>query len=225
MQIVYVREEIPESFDKAIFLAGPTPRSADVKSWRPEALRILEDGGYNGIVFVPEGRDEKREGDYISQVDWEERCLNMADCILFWVPREIKTMPALTTNIEWGAWCDSGKAVFGAPPDAVKVSYQKLYADKFQVPAAATLKDTIDNAVKMVGNGALRVGGEREVPLYIWNTSHFKNWYNAQKQAGNRLDGAKVAWTFRVGPQRNFVFLWALHVNVYIAKEDRNKTN
>lgn len=33
--------------DSSVFLAGPTPRSIDVASWRPDALVILEDLGYN----------------------------------------------------------------------------------------------------------------------------------------------------------------------------------
>ncbi|MEK7120251.1 MAG: NUDIX hydrolase, partial [Patescibacteria group bacterium] len=109
--------------------------------------------------------------------------------------------------------------------EAINIRYQEYYACKFQVPIANTLEETIKNALEMIGEGALRTGGERDVPLYIWRTSHFQNWYQAQKSAGNRLDGAKVEWTFRVGPKRGFVFFWILHVNVYITKENRNKTN
>ncbi len=224
VQVVYAKEETPKSITKSIFLAGPTPRSKDVRSWRPEAIRLLEKNGYDGVIFSPEDRSGKWKGSYIDQVEWEEKCLNMADCIAFWLPREIDTMPAFTTNIEWGVWMDSGKVVFGAPNNAVKVRYQKYYAKKLKIPTANTLQDTIINAITMVGDGALRTAGEREVPVYIWNTEHFQRWYNSQKQAGNRLDGARVKWTSRVGPQRT-IFLWVLYVNVHIACEGRNKTN
>jgi len=225
MQVIYAKEEVPESFAKAVFLAGPTPRSKDVESWRLEAIRLLEEAGYDGVVFSPEDRSSEWKGDYTDQVEWEEKCLHLADCILFWIPRELNTMPAFTTNTEWGVWMDSGKVVFGVPNNAAKVNYQKYYAEKLKVPAANTLQDTVANAIAMIGDGALRTAGECEVPIYIWNTPHFQQWYNSQKQAGNRLDGARVEWTFRIGPQRDFVFLWALHVNIYIAREDRNKTN
>lgn len=225
MIVVYTREAPPESFNKAIFLAGPTPRSKRTASWRPEALRLLEELGYDGVVFVPDPIDGEWKHDYIDQVEWEEQCLHMADCILFWVPRELKKMPAFTTNTEWGVWQNSGKVVFGAPPNAVKVRYQHYYATKLKVPTADTLQETVQAAIDLIGEGVLRTGGEREVPLYIWKTPHFQQWYAAQKQAGNRLDGARVEWTFRVGPQRSFVFLWALHVNIFIASEGRNKTN
>jgi len=224
MQVIYAKEEIPESFTKTIFLAGPTPRSKDVRSWRPEAIRLLKESDYDGVIFSPEDRDSEWKGDYIDQVEWEEKCLNMADCILFWLPREIDTMPAFTTNIEWGVWMNSGKVVFGAPDNAVKVRYQRYYAEKLKIPIANTLQNTVVNAITMVGNGALRTIGEREVPIHIWNTEHFQQWYNSLKQAGNRLDGARVEWASRVGPQR-IVFLWVLHVNIYITCENRNKTN
>mgnify|MGYP001602728529 CR=1 FL=1 len=134
-------------------------------------------------------------------------------------------MPALTTNTEWGVWQNSGKVVFGAPSDAAKVRYQRYYAEKLQVPHFTSLEDTVRAALGFVGEGSLRSNGEREVPLYIWKTPHFQQWLTAQKQAGNRLDGAKVEWTFRVGPKRNFIFFYALHVDVHIASEGRNKTN
>lgn len=61
MQIVYAQETPPKSFTRAIFLAGPTPRSADTQSWRPEAVRLLQESGYDSIVFVPEPRNGKWE--------------------------------------------------------------------------------------------------------------------------------------------------------------------
>lgn len=224
MQVVYAKEPVPEKITKSVFLAGPTPRSNNVQSWRPEAIRYFEEFGYDGVIFIPESRNEFY-GDYIDQIDWEEKCLQIADCILFWIPRDMTTMPALTTNNEWGVWCDSGKVVLGAPTTAVKVRYQKHYAQQLKVPFSDSLIDTVKSAINMVGKGAERIGGEKKVPLYIWNTPHFQNWYQAQKKAGNRLDGAKVVWTFRVGPECKFVFFWALHVDIYISSEKRHKTN
>lgn len=231
MKIVYTGEPAPAEFAKSLFLAGPTPRSEETPSWRPEALRLLEKAGYDGVVFVPEFRDGVAKPDlyndenYQKQIEWEDRCLNMADCILFWVPRNMATMPALTTNIEWGSWCASGKAVFGAPEEAENVRYMQYYAGKLKVPSANSLKETVDLAVAAIGEGETRTDGEREVPAYIWKSPYFQQWYKTQKTAGNRLCGAKVEWTFRVGPKKNLVFLWALHVDVYIASECRHKTN
>lgn len=225
MILVYSGENAPQEMRKSIFLAGPTPREVSVKSWRPEAIEILRRLNYDGVVFVPEFRNGGQVICYDGQVEWEERYLNMADCILFWIPRDMKTMPALTTNTEWGVWCDSGKVVFGAPDNAEKVDYQRYYAQKLLVPASNNLEDTIRFAIEMVGDGALRICAEREVPIYIWKNESFQKWYGALKRAGNKLDGARVKWVCRVGKNRQTIFCWALHVNVYIAEESRNKVN
>ena len=230
MTIVYVREEQPQSWEKAIFLTGPTPVTNDVASWRKEALQLLQQKGYDGVVFVPENRPDTQgnvlhEIDYAHLVEWEERCLHLADAIVVWVPRDRETLPGLTTNDEWGVWKDSGKVVFGAPEHAWKTRYLRYYADKLGVPSSTTLAGTITRALEQLGDGALRTGGEREVPLLVWRTPHFTQWYGNLKAAGNVLEHARVVWTFRVGPNRNFVFFWALHAEVFITAEQRSKTN
>ncbi len=232
MEIVYAGEDMPEKVTKSIFLAGPTPRNrTEVESWRPDALQVLNDIGYDGVVFVPELREAKEGHDYDTQVEWEEKYLNIADCIVFWVPRDLSydsngfpKMAALTTNVEWGFWVDSGKVVLGYPEDAEKIGYLKYYADKCQVPVAETLTETLENAMEILGEGDVREGGARYVPLFIWKLDSFQNWYQAQTNAGNKLIDARVLYNFRPG-YKKFVFLWILKVNIWIASEDRNKTN
>lgn len=225
MQVIHAHESPPDALTRSIFLAGPTPRDADIASWRPEALRLLAEAGFDGVVFVPEPRDGSWARDYQGQVEWEETHLQMADVVLFWVPRELRSMPAFTTNDEWGAYKHTGKVVFGAPPGAEKIRYQQYYADKLRVPGGDSLAVTVAAALELVGQGAARRGGERSVPLHVWRTAAFQAWYAAQRAAGHRLDGARLEWLCRSGPGRRWLFLWALRVNVHIPAEGRNKTS
>jgi len=147
---VYYADQEPPSVSGGIFLAGPTPRSADVNSWRPQAIKALQGLGFEGSVFVPEQSDGEWKNSYIDQIEWEERCLSIASVIAFWVPRDIKNgMPAFTTNDEWGFWKSSGKVVWGSPNGADKVRYQLYYAEKYGVPISDTLEGTMKNAIDL----------------------------------------------------------------------------
>ena len=234
MDIVYAGEEAPQIIRKSIFLAGPTPREPNFllsspPSWRPTALKWLAQNGFeDGTVFVPEPNPKRGKWeDYSDQIEWEEKHLHMADCIVFWVPREMQRMPGMTTNVEFGRWYESGKVVLGSPIGVPKMRYLEYYAHKFHAWIGYTLEETLRYAVlNHIGLVAIpRTGGEREVPLHIWRTPSFQKWYKAQKDAGNRLDGARVVWTFRVGPLKDIVFFWALHVDVFITKENRHNEN
>jgi len=223
MHIIYAKESFPNRVTKSLFLAGPTPRDKSNPSWRPEALKALEAYGYDGHVFVPEPRGGDFRGSYDDQIEWEEEGLNRADIALFWIPRDMATMPALTTNDEWGVWKGSGKAVLGCPDEATRVRYQQHYAKKLGVPVEKRLQSTLLTAIDQMGNGAEREGGECCVPLYLWNTPSFQSWYQAQKKAGNRLDGGRVVWTGPAGKRKPF--FWAFHANIHVQAEGRNKSN
>lgn len=226
MQVVYVPDQPPRSYSKSIFLAGPSPRPGQPESlnWRPEALATLERLGFDGVVFVPLPENGDWRHGYDSQIGWELQNLDRADQIVFWVPRSA-ALPALTTNIEYGRFFDSGRAVLGYPEDAPNMRYLALTGKDESVPVAHTLEETLQEAIKRIGNGATRTAGERDVPLNIWRLPHFQGWYRSQTGAGNRLDGAKVLWTFRVGPGKSYTFGFILHVNVFIQAEKRNKIN
>jgi len=123
IKFVYAGEEPPGEWDGSIFLAGPTPRSADVASWRPDAIAEIERQNTVGllVVFVPEARDGTRYPAYDDQIAWEERWLDAADTILFWIPRDMSRLPGLTTNVEFGRYESSGRVVLGAPDKAEHV--------------------------------------------------------------------------------------------------------
>jgi hypothetical protein len=108
---------------KSIFLAGPTPRSRAVRSWRPEALSILESLNFAHTVLVPERKHRSLKFDYMKQVEWEYAGLEGCSLIVFWVPRDIETLPGFTTNVEFGRYVDSGRILYGRPNNAKKIKY------------------------------------------------------------------------------------------------------
>lgn len=223
MQVVYARQPMPASFSRTVFLAGPTPREPSVASWRPAAIECLARAGYDGVVFVPEPEDGRWPGEYDGQVEWETEALGMSDAICCWVPRDLATMPGFTTNVEFGLWAHSGKLVLGAPPTAAKLAYLLATAERLHVGSFSTLADTVAASVELAGPAAERHGGERCVPAAVWATESFRSWYDAQRGAGNRLEAARLEWSYRVGPGRRRVFLWALHATMAVAAEHRTK--
>jgi hypothetical protein len=102
------------------------------------------------VVFVPEAREGGFDGGWSEQIAWEDACLNASDVIAFWIPRDLTTMPGLTTNVEWGRWESSGKVVLGAPPDAPRMRYLRHYAARYQVPTAESLEATLDAALALL---------------------------------------------------------------------------
>lgn len=225
MQIIYTGEEAPKTLSSSIFLAGPSPRGDQDGIWRDDARQILADLGYEGVVFNPEYRDgNPPEGlDYNGQVNWEKECLNLADVIVFWVPRDIEGgYLALTTNTEFGFWARSGKAILGFPPESDKNEYLAWLGKDNNVPVFHNLKETLEKALEIIGEGAQRTGGARHVPLFIWRTPMFQGWYRSQISAGNRLDDARVEWSFTL---KDRVFSWILWVKVWVGSEQRHKEN
>ncbi|MCT4612530.1 MAG: nucleoside 2-deoxyribosyltransferase domain-containing protein [Clostridia bacterium] len=158
MILKYAREELDrKAGTNAIFLAGPTPRKQEVESWRPKALEILKELGYEGTVYIPEDRDGTVKGDYLDQVEWEKEGLTDADVIVFWVPRELKGMPAFTTNVEFGYWANSGKIVYGRPLGAPKTKYLDwMYKTEYDNKEPySDLKETLKEAVNILEKSLL----------------------------------------------------------------------
>lgn len=224
--IVYAGNTPPESFSKSIFLIGPTPRKGSGVPWRMEMIKALEGAGYDGVIYVPEPEDGDWPNNYDEQVDWERQYINECDVIVAWVPRNIETMPAFTTNVEFGEALATGKLVYGRPDGAPKTRYlDSRYKSEWGKEPCSTMNAVAEAVVARIGEGAERTKGLRSVPLDIYRSLQFQSWYKTQSEAGNRLDGARVLWVKYVGPKKNFLFTYALHVNMWVESEQRHKSN
>ncbi len=228
MHPVYALEHLPDPCDASLFLAGPTPRDPVTPSWRPEALRLLADLGYTGAVIIPEARTGEWRHSYAELADWEVAMRARADLIVFWVPRELNAMPALTTNVEFGEDYDSCRCLYGRPPQASKCRYLDVRWEAISgCPAHDSLRALLAEAAALLGEGAPRRGAERDVPLAIWRSKPFADWYGALTAAGHALRGFQVRHMLPHGPRHPgsplFGFLaWAA---VAVAGEDRIKAN
>lgn len=155
MKIKYYENKPNNIQEKSIFLAGPSPRTKEVKSWRPEAIKILKELGFNGAVYVPENgkttilkTDEKT---YLKIFNWELFHLNKASLICFWVPRQMPDMPAFTTNVEFGYWIRSGKIRYGRPETAVKCKFLDcLYKRDCNLEPKTNLKELLKECVEVL---------------------------------------------------------------------------
>lgn len=227
MQIVYTCQSLPGTIVKSVFLAGPSLRKGQehLVSWRKKALSVLDALGYDGVVFVPESEDGNwDELDYKTVNDWETKCLAIADNIIFYINRDVEAgLLGLTTNDEFGFWKTSGKCILCTEPNADSVRYQETWAEKLKIPIYHDLYNGALHVIKLQGDGAERIDGERCVPLYIWEHPGFQSWYGNLRAAGNVLAEAKVEDVFLLPNGKVFSFrLWC---NIYIDAEKRYKNN
>jgi hypothetical protein len=158
LTLVYAGNRLPEG--ASVFLAGPTPRSDDVPSWRPGAVRELA-AQWRGpgplAVLIPEPPGGRRWPDYDDQAEWETIAREAATAILFWIPRDLRTLPGFTTNVEFGLDVTTGRAVLGCPPDCPdpeRNRYLIWLARRHGVPVTETLPATVACALALIAGSA-----------------------------------------------------------------------
>lgn len=155
--IVNFSNEPVNKSENSIFLAGPTSRVDTYnKSWRKEASEILKCLGFDGVVYVPEYKGEVfNKARLKEQVYWERDALEIAGCIVFWIPRDMKNgIPALTTNAEFGTYVQRkpSQISFGYPENADDMWYlswlYNLYLPNRTI--YHNLEDTLKNAMEIL---------------------------------------------------------------------------
>lgn len=221
-----------DTVTKTIFLAGPSPRfkAGDTVQphWRHTALAKLDELGYDGTVFIPCTEEEFKLGNtiqqdvnYDSQFEWEQTALHRADIIFFYVARTDE-FPGLTTNIEFGMFKESGRTIYARPDDAKSIRYLDMMAKKDGLEVY-DLEGGLNEALKRIGDGALRKGCECKVPLLFWKADQFQNWYISMKNQKNKLLNFEAKSVITVGEEHT-LFGFSAWVNIWIANEDREKS-
>ena len=144
-------DEVVLKGKKSIFLAGPTPREEKVASWRVDAVKKLEELGFDGVVFVPEYSTWVPKTNYVDQANWEREALTEATAIMFWIPRSLPDMPGFSTNVEFGYWLHSKKVIYGRPDGAPKTKYLDwLYKTDYNEEPYNDLDKLLENAVEII---------------------------------------------------------------------------
>ena len=144
-------DEVVLKGKKSIFLAGPTPREEKVASWRVDAVKKLEELGFDGVVFVPEYSTWVPKTNYVDQANWEREALTEATIILFWIPRSLPDMPGFSTNVEFGYWLHSKKVIYGRPDGAPKTKYLDwLYKTDYNEEPFNDLDKLLEYAVEII---------------------------------------------------------------------------
>ena len=151
--IINYSDKPVEKGKKSIFLAGPTPRDINIETWRKDAIKYLEELGFDGIVYVPELEHDDRTFNYDNQVWWEREALYNADIIVFWIPRDMKILPAMTTNVEFGYWLskNSDKVIYGRPNNSEKNRYLDwLYETETKRKPIDNLQELLREALSLL---------------------------------------------------------------------------
>ena len=144
-------DEVVLKGKKSILLAGPTPRGKEVASWRVEAVKKLEELGFDGVVFVPEYSTWIPKENYEGQANWEREALTEATIILFWIPRSLPDMPGFSTNVEFGYWMHSKKVIYGRPDGAPKTRYLDwLYRTDYNEEPFNNLDKLLEYALEII---------------------------------------------------------------------------
>ena len=216
-------EALPAAAECTVFLAGPTPRTSDVASWRPAALDALEACGYRGVVLDPERRTPQYE--YDSQVAWEAAALRISDIIVFWVPRDLATLPAFTTNVEFGMWVAANRVICGGPIDAPKNRYLAATAERHGIRWHDTLDEVISAAAAAAAKGAVaRDAVELAVPGPVAGAAAHRDWLRRLRGAGHQLEHIEHIPVMSAAAGSSAP-VWVAHPRIRVAGEGRTKGN
>ena len=149
MKVYYSNEKIKKG-QKSIFLAGTTAQDRN-NDWRDKVVKLLEDKGFDGVVYNPDYTELEVKNSYEDQLKWELKGIAESTAILFWIERDLPERPGLTTNVEFGYWLHSGRVVYGRPDSSEKCLYlDMLYKLKTGKTPSKTLEDVVNKVLEFL---------------------------------------------------------------------------
>ncbi len=153
MKINYSDEKLMKE-KPSIFLAGPIPRDQVTKNWKEEALKILNQLQFSGIVYIPEKKTKVVMEGNKDEMNWEKEAMENADILVFWIPRSFPDMLGLTTNIEFGIWLKSGKIIYGRPDDSFRNEYlDVIFEEEYHEKPYRSLEELLKETVRRLTKG------------------------------------------------------------------------
>jgi 8-oxo-dGTP pyrophosphatase MutT (NUDIX family) len=220
---------LPNRVTRSVFLAGPTPREPHVASWRPLAIDILRELGFDGEILSPEPPTGPVKS-YVGQIEWERRARLMADLVFFWVPRELSQMPGFTTNVEFGEDWPLRKMLYGRPDSAPKNRYlDARWRALFAEEPHSDLREMLARGLAHLGAGALREGPKAQVPLDVWRTRAFQKWLRNAEASGNALTSFELLRAFAAShspaPLETPLFAFLAKAGVWDHREKREQAH
>lgn len=136
MKIIYSCEPITPS----IFLGGLSTSEPQVNSWRQAALKLLNDKGFDGIVYVPELRCKVAIRELEEQSRWERITIKDSSVVLMMVP-PIEPI----TSFDLGPYVQARKLIL-VYPTLESTHFEKL-KERVNVPIFNTLDEAVSVSI------------------------------------------------------------------------------
>lgn len=153
--------ELTDTSQRSVFLAGPSSRQDVLEfKWRPLGVHYLRKAGFQGIIYVPEPREDDwsfKESFPIPIVKWESIRILTCNIVMVWFRRHQIQLPGRVTATELAflsgmIYADPEKfkdrLVFGHPPDAWKVKSDVHWASLAGITPYHNLQPMCEHVAK-----------------------------------------------------------------------------
>ena len=141
----------------SIYLAGFDFRGKKFKSWRQDAVNLLVELGYNGIIYVPEDRSGRYGPDRENQEDWEWNALEKAGKIIFWIPGKVNIvepkldLAEIATSLEYSyitTIASRSRKIFYGRENGLNTYFDNKFRNRRNKEPATSLRGLLELAIK-----------------------------------------------------------------------------